>query len=47
MEKGKKLIKEWEDNNNNKLNNQINDCINIENNIKTIIEINKSIDECK
>ena len=47
MEKGKKLIKEWEDNNNNKLNNQINDCINIENHIKTIIEINKSIDECK
>jgi len=47
MEKGKKLIKEWDDNNNIKLNNKINDCINIENNIKTIKEINESIDKCK
>ena len=47
MEKGKKLIKEWDDNNNIKLNNKINDCINIENNIKTIKEIKESIDKCK
>ena len=45
-EKGKKLIKEWDDDN-NKLNSRINDCINIENNIKNIIKINESIDKCK
>ena len=45
-EKGKKIIKEWDDDN-NKLNSRINDCINIENNIKNIIEINESIDKCK
>ena len=47
MEKGKKIIKEWDDNINTKLNSKINDCINIENNIKTIKEINESIDKCK
>ena len=45
-EKGKKLIKEW-DEDNNKLNYKINDCINIENNIKNIFEINESINKCK
>ena len=45
-EKGNKLIKESDDNN-NKLNDIINDCINIENIIKNIIEINESIDKCK
>ena len=45
-EKGKKLINEWDDDN-NKLNKRINDCINIENNIVNIIEINESIDKCK
>ena len=47
LEKGKKIIKEWDNNINTKLNSKINDCINIENNIKTITEINESIDKCK
>ena len=38
MEKGKLIDKEWNDNN---LNSLINDCIDIENNIKKIKEINK------
>ena len=37
LEKGKLIEKEWNDNN---LNSLINDCINIENNIKKINEIN-------
>ena len=44
LEKGKILNNEWE--NNNKLISNINDCINIENNIKNIIEINRNIDKC-
>ena len=46
IEKGTKLIREWDDDI-NKLNNRINDCINIENNIKNIVEINESIEKCK
>ena len=42
LEIGKKLNQEWE-NDNNKLIKNINDCINIENNIKNIIEINENI----
>ena len=45
LEKGKLIDKEW--NNNNKLNSLINDCINIENDIKTINTINEKIKECK
>ena len=41
LEKGKLIDKEWD--NNNKLNSLINDCINIENNIKTINIINEKI----
>jgi len=41
LEKGKIINKEW--NNNNKLNSLINDCINIENNIKDINNINEII----
>ena len=44
LEKGKILNKEWDDDN-NKLNLRINDCINIDNNIKNIIEINKNIEK--
>ncbi len=40
LEKGKKMEKEW---NNNELNSLINDCINIENNIKDINMINENI----
>ena len=40
LEKGKKIEKEW---NNNELNSMINDCINIENNIKDINMINENI----
>ena len=42
LEKGKSIEKEW-NNNNNKLNSLINDCINIENNIKNLNLINDSI----
>ena len=45
LEKGKLLEKE-QDGDNNKLNSKINDCINIDNNIKNIIEINESIAKC-
>ena len=41
LEKGKIINKEW--NNNNQLNSLINDCINIENNIKEINNINGTI----
>ena len=44
LEKGKTIDKEW---NNNKLNSLINDCINIENDIKSINKINEKIKECK
>ena len=40
LEKGKTINEEWD--NDNKLNSIINDCINIENNIKKINEINNS-----
>ena len=43
LEKGKAIDKEW---NNNKLNSLINDCINIENNIKEINNINEKIKKC-
>ena len=45
LENGKALDKQWDDNR-RKLNSLINDCINIENSIKKIDEINKSIDKC-
>ena len=44
LEKGKILEKEWDDNE-NKLINRINDCINIENNIQNITELNKNIEK--
>ena len=44
LEKAIKLNKEWE--NDNELINKINDCINIENNIKSIFEINEYIEKC-
>ena len=44
LEKGKSISKEWDNNN---LNSYINDCINIENNIKIIKEINENINKCK
>ena len=44
LEKGKLINKEWDNNN---LNSYINDCINIENNIKIINEINESINKSK
>jgi len=43
LEKGRTIVKEW---NNNKLNSLINDCINIENNIKEINNINEKIKKC-
>ena len=46
IEKGKALMKEW-DNDNNKLNHKIDDCIKIENSTKNIIEINENLDKCK
>ena len=45
LEKGKLLEKKWDEDNKN-LNSRINDCINIENNIKNIIEINENIAKC-
>ena len=42
LEKGKMCEKQWNDNN---LNSLINDCINIENNIKKIKEINQNIEK--
>ena len=43
LEKGKILEKDWKENN---INSLINDCLNIENNIKEIGEINKDIKKC-
>ena len=45
LEKGKLIDKEWD--NNNEIKCLINDCINIENDIKTINIINEKIKECK
>ena len=45
LEKGKLINNEWNDN--NKLNSIINDCINIENNIKNINLINSNINKLK
>ena len=45
LEKGKLINNEWNDN--NKLNSIINDCINIENNIKKINLINSNINKLK
>ena len=45
LEKGKILVKEW-DNDNNKINSNINDCLNIEKDTKNIIEINNIIKKC-
>ena len=42
LDRGKKLNDEW-DNNNEKLNSKINECIKIENSIKTIKELDESI----
>ena len=44
LEKGKLINKEWD---NNKSNSYLYDCINIENNIKIINDINKRINKCK
>jgi hypothetical protein len=47
LEKSKNLNNEWNNNEkNNKLNFSINECINIENNIKKINNINKYITKC-
>ena len=43
LDKGKSIDKKWESNN---LYSNINDCINIENNIKNINEINEIINKC-
>ena len=45
LQKGKLLNTQFNDND-NKLNEKIYDCINIENNIKNIIEINENINKC-
>ena len=44
LHKGLELINQW-DKNGNKLIERINDCINIENNMKNIIEINQNIEK--
>ena len=44
LEKGKKIEKEW---NNNELSSNIYDCINIENNINNINILNENIKKCK
>ena len=44
LEKGKLINKEW-DCNNNILIEKINDCINIENNIRSFEEINENIEK--
>jgi len=43
LEKGKALQKDWKENN---INSLINDCLNIENNIKEIGKINNGINKC-
>jgi len=43
LEKGKALQKDWKENN---INSLINDCLNIENNIKEIDKINNGINKC-
>ena len=45
LEKGKKIDNNWEDE--NKINSLINDCVNIENNIKEINVVNESIKKYK
>ena len=45
LDKGKILDREW-DEDDNKLINRINDCLNIENNIQNIININNNIKKC-
>ena len=45
LEKGKLIDKDWD--NSNKLNSLINDCIDIENDIKAINTINEKIKKCK
>ena len=47
LEKGEKLDKEYDTNNDNKINAFINNCINIENYIKEINRINSNIKNCK
>ena len=42
LEKGKKLNEEWENNNEN-INSKINKCINIENSVKEIKELDENI----
>ena len=44
LEVGKKLNQEW-DGDNNKMIKTIYECINIENNIQNVIEINESIEQ--
>ena len=43
IEKGKEIINKWDK---NKLNSIINDCLNVENNIKNINEIKKGVQKC-
>ena len=45
LEKGSSLNQDWNDE--NKLIENINDCLNIKNNINNIIEINEKIEKCK
>ena len=45
LDKGKILDKDWDDDE-NKLINKINDCLNIENNIQNIVDINNNIKKC-
>ena len=45
LDKGKILDKEWNEDD-NKIIQRINDCLNIENNIQNIININNNIDKC-
>ena len=43
LEKGKRINNNWKE---NKLNSLINDCLNIENNIKSIHKINEKFKKC-
>ena len=45
LEKGRKINGDWNDD--NKLNKKIQDCLDIENNISKINEINQKIENCK